>query len=216
MVRKIDLQGIQFAECPRCGAWVSPGIASSAHMDWLIVRVRHSIFSPPMPLAQAPVGHTFTLCPGACTTGEAFTVVETIGGYNLVWEHWKYGWGNTNDFLSWVTGKFMAVSVLATTSWAEVTTGTVLAFPVTGAGNPVSIPTQQIISHTEHQVRLDLWQEVLEWTGPTSYSDIRSPQLVIRCPVCGAELLRATFCPHDPRECVDEYISMVLSGVVQP
>jgi hypothetical protein len=185
-------------------------------MDWLIVRVRHSIFSPPISLARAPVGHTFTLCPGACTTGEVFTVVESIGGRNLVWEQPKYGWGNTNDFLSWATGKFTAVSVLATTSWAEVTTGTVLAMPIIGTGNPVSIPVQIITSHTEHQVRLDLWQGVLEWTGPTSYSDIRSPQLVIRCPVCGAELLRATFCPHDPRECVDEYISMILSGVVQP
>jgi len=216
MVRKIDLQGIQFAECPSCGARVSPGIASSAHMDWLIVRVRHSIFSPPIPLASAPVGYTFTLCPGRCMTGEAFTIVESIGGYHLAWEQAKYGWGNTNDLLSWATGKFMAVSILATTSWIEVTTGTIFAMPIIGTGSPVSIPTQQIISHTEHQIKLDLWQGVLEWTGPTSYSDIRSPQLVMKCPVCGRELLRATFCPDDPRECVDEYISMVLSGVVQP
>jgi len=216
MVRKIDLQGIQFAECPRCGAWVSPGIVSRAHMDWLIVRVRHSIISPPKPLAAAPVGYTFTLCPGTCTTGQVFTVVESIGGYNLAWEQYKHGWGNTNDFLSWANKRFKAVSILATTSWTEVTIGTVLAVPAAGTGNPVNIPVQTIISHTEHQIKLDLWQGVFEWTGPTSYSDIRPPQLVIRCPVCGAELLRATFCPHDPRECVDEYISMVISGVIQP
>jgi hypothetical protein len=110
----------------------------------------------------------------------------------------------------------MAVSILATTSWTETITGMIYAVPVAGTGNPVPIPTQTIITQAEHQVSLDLWQGVLEWTGPTSYTDIRSPQLVIRCPVCGAELLRATFCPHDPGECVDEYISMVISGVVQP